>query len=469
MQFVGSKMKRIPKKLIFSVTLPCLLLMLSTSSNVWAKANDNKKQMKLFNSSDSNWQGSLIVEGIYFNNSRNSDDHDDHEEDHAHEDEHDHDDEHGHDEGHEHANIPGFPSGGHDHGFRDGLHTGHIEAVVSGNINEKLKARLTVGILDTEDEGLEVELEEAFVETQGLGNGLTLKGGRFFTDVGYLSSKHNHEWDFADSPLIYRGMFGEHPNFDGAQISYVAPTDTFLQLGAELFEGDKFPAGNSDDTIGAASLFAKVGGDFNLSNSWQVGVGQWRADSIVGRMGELHEHEGEDESMHSVTPGFSGKSRINTINAVYKWAPNGNAKERNFKLQAEYFQRDEDGKIDMYEAGGEIESTLDYNGKQSGYYLQGVYQFRPRWRIGLRHDRLDSDNILRQISGELATEDQLEASGLADEGHTPTRNSIMLDYTPREYSRFRLQFNEDKTTDETDRQVILQYTHSFGSHGAHGF
>ncbi|EIJ33620.1 porin [Thiothrix nivea] len=403
----------------------------------------------------SNWEGSLIVEGIYFDSNKDEAAHEEGE------------GEEGHD--HEHAHLPGFPSGGHDHGMREGLHTGHIEAVVSGNINDKLKARVTTGIMETEDEGLEMELEEAFVETRGLGNGVTVKAGRFFSDVGYLSSKHNHEWDFADNPLVYKGMFGAHTNDDGVQLSYVAPTDTFVQVGAELFRGDKFPASDSDDTVGAATVFAKTGGDIGTDHSWQAGVGHWRADSINNRLGELHEHERPDGSMHSVTPGFSGKSRINTVNATYKWAPNGNAKERSLKLQAEYFQRDEDGAIDMLNTDGGIERTLNYGGKQDGYYVQGVYQFRPHWRVGLRHDHLGSDNTLTQASGAAATEHQVEAAGLATEGHTPKRNSLMVDYSPREYSRLRLQFNEDKSTPETDRQVILQYTHSFGSHGAHGF
>lgn len=487
-------MNSLHKKTLILGILPSISLMLTTGS-VLAETVKKQKTPKLINSSGSNWKGSLIVEGIYFNGNEHDhdeDEHDDdHEEDHAGEDDDDHDEEdhaeedgdhhdeeeHAHEDedehGHEEASIPGFPSGGHDHGYRNGLHTGHIEAVVSGNINDKLAARITVGMQETEDEGLEIELEEAFVETQGLGKGFTLKGGRFFTDVGYLSSKHNHEWDFADSPLIYRGMFGAHPNFDGAQLSFVAPTDIYLELGAELFKGDKFPAGNSDNAIGAGSVFAKIGGDFNLSNSWQLGIGHWRADDINGRTGdshghdEEHEHEDEGESMGSFTEGFSGKSHINTVNAVYKWAPNGNSKERNFKLQAEYFQRSEKGEFGV--EVDEVDTILNYDGKQDGFYIQGTYQFRPHWRVGLRHDRLDSNNMFNLSTGAAANEEQIDATGLSSEGHTPKRNSIMIDYTPREYSRLRLQFNEDKTTEETDRQLILQYTHSFGSHGAHGF
>ncbi len=478
-------MNSLCKKILILGVLPSISLMLATG-NVLAETINEQKKKKLISSSGSNWKGSLIVEGIYFNGNSHDDEHeeDDHDDDEDHDEEehaeedgehHEDEDEHAHEEeeghGHEEVSIPGFPSGGHDHGYRNGLHTGHIEAVVSGNISDKLAARITVGMQEIENEGLEIELEEAFVETQGLGNGFTLKGGRFFTDVGYLSSKHNHEWDFADSPLIYRGMFGAHPNFDGAQLSYVAPTDTYLELGAELFKGDKFPAGNSDNTIGAYSLFAKIGGDFNLSNSWQLGLGHWKASDINGRTGDEHGHEEEhghddEDEMESFTEGFSGKSQINTINAVYKWAPNGNSKERNFKLQAEYFQRDEKGEIGIEDDG--IDTTLNYDGKQNGFYIQGIYQFRPRWRVGLRHDRLDSNNKF-SLNTNAATEEQIDATGLSSEGHTPKRNSIMIDYTPREYSRLRLQFNEDKATDETDRQLILQYTHSFGSHGAHGF
>lgn len=398
----------------------------------------------------SNWEGSLILEGVYFDSNKSEADPTEGEE-------------------HEHAHLPGFPSGGHDHGMREGLHTGHMEAMVSGNINDKLKARVTTGIMETEDEGLEMELEEAFVETQGLGKGVTVKAGRFFSDVGYLSNKHNHEWDFVDNPLVYKGMFGEHTNDDGVQLSYVAPTEQFVQVGTELFKGDKFPAANSDDTIGAATVFAKTGGDIGTDHSWQAGVGHWRADSINGREGELHSHTRADGSIHAAAPSFNGKSSINTVNATYKWAPNGNAQERNLKLQAEYFQRDESGKIDLVKPDGGLESTLDYDGKQDGFYVQGVYQLRPHWRVGLRHDQLGSDNTLTQANGQAATDHQLETAGLATEGHTPKRNSLMVDYTPREYSRLRLQLNQDNSTPETDQQVMLQYTHSFGSHGAHGF
>lgn len=382
----------------------------------------------------SNWQGSFIVEGLYIDRSTA-----------------------------EELEIPGMPSGGHAHGLEDGLKAGHSEAVVTGNITDKLNMRVTAAILkgeEDDDEAVVAELEEAFIQTQGLlSNGLNLKVGRIYTDVGYLSNKHNHEWDFADQPLVYKGMFGEHPVGDGVQMQYVPATDIYMQFGSELFIDEEFPSGETDGSLSAATLYAKVGGDIGTNHSWLAGIGHWRASDITDRSSAAHDHGG---GAATETPRFSGDSKINTVNALYKWAPNGNAKERNFKMQFEYFQRDEEGQIDMVKEGGDFDESSTYKGDQRGWYLQGVYQFRPQWRVGLRHDRLDINNTGSDTG-------VLEEAELLSEGHTPQRSSIMVDYSPREYSRLRLQFNRDERSPIEDDQVILQYTHSFGSHGAHAF
>ena len=55
-------------------------------------------------------------------------------------------------------------------------------------------------------------------------------------------------------------------------------------------------------------------------------------------------------------------------------------------------------------------------------------------------------------------------------GYNPTRQSAMLDWSPSEFSRLRLQFARDKSMlGVTDDQWTLQYIMSLGSHGAHSF
>ena len=60
------------------------------------------------------------------------------------------------------------------------------------------------------DNELEIELEEAFFETLSLGGGFTIRGGRFYSAVGYLNQIHEHAWDFKDAPLVYRALFGQY-------------------------------------------------------------------------------------------------------------------------------------------------------------------------------------------------------------------------------------------------------------------
>jgi len=54
--------------------------------------------------------------------------------------------------------------------------------------------------------------------------------------------------------------------------------------------------------------------------------------------------------------------------------------------------------------------------------------------------------------------------------YNPTRNTLMLDWSPTEFSRIRLQLASDKSRfGVTDRQLLLQYIYSLGAHGAHTF
>ena len=57
---------------------------------------------------------------------------------------------------------------------------------------------------------------------------------------------------------------------------------------------------------------------------------------------------------------------------------------------------------------------------------------------------------------------------LAD--HNPSRNTAMIDWSPSEFSRIRLQAASDKSRiGVTDRQIFVQYIYSLGAHGAHKF
>lgn len=166
--------------------------------------------------------------------------------------------------------LPGFMLGGEAGRGEEGFHLGHSELILSGNIDDLYFGKITTAITDHESE-TEVELEEVFIETLGLGAGFTIKAGRFFSDIGYLNSRHGHTWDFADAPLVYRGLFGDQIKDDGLQVSWLAPTDMYLKLGAEALRGGLYPAGGAQsDGAGASSFYIKLGDDVAI-----VTAGNW--------------------------------------------------------------------------------------------------------------------------------------------------------------------------------------------------
>lgn len=350
--------------------------------------------------------------------------------------------------------LPGFMLGGEASRSVQGFNLGHNELSISSNIDDMFFGKFTTAIAEHMG-STEVELEEAYIETLALGSGVTIKAGRFFSDIGYLNNQHGHSWDFMDAPLIYRGLFGNQIIDDGLQVSWLAPTDIYFKLGMETIRGERFPAaGAANDGKGANTLFAKLGGDVGVSHAWQLGFSYWRAD-VEGRTSGGHAHGGDATEI----PTFSGESKVSGIDFVWKWAPNGNSRDRNLKIQAEYFVRDEDGTVEL--AGSSPLEVSTYQGEQAGGYVQTIYKFMPRWRIGYRYDQLTADN-----NGDDAV---LAEAGLDDEGHTPKRSTVMLDYSHSEYSRVRFQYAKDDSYEDSDNLFFMQYIVTLGAHGAHRF
>ena len=352
--------------------------------------------------------------------------------------------------------ISGFlPAGEHAHAER-GFTLDHTELVMSANVDPALRGYLNLAFLDEE-----AEVEEAWFQSLQLGHGLTVKGGRFLSGIGYQNEKHPHAWDFADNNLVYEALFGEHLVQDGVQLRWLAPTELFFELGAEVAKGQFFPgsdAGGDRNGAGSWTAFAHLGGDVGDSHSWRTGLSYLEA--------RPREREGWVDDLNDVEALtlFSGDSKTWLADVVWKWAPNGNPRERNLTLAAEYFQRTENGDLscsdNRIEGGACGDVTDAYDSDQSGWYAQAVYQFMPRWRAGTRYSRLSS--------GE--TELGLNAASLQAADLHPERWSLMTDFSPSEFSRFRLQYNRDEAlVGDTDDQVILQYIMSLGPHGAHRF
>ncbi|MCX4188533.1 hypothetical protein [Methylophaga sp. OBS4] len=348
--------------------------------------------------------------------------------------------------------ITGFSVPGEGGLAREGLSLGESELVVSANIDQLFYGQATLALHDHESE-TELELEEAFIETLGLGHGFTLRGGRYFAPIGYLNEKHIHAWNFADAPLIYRGLFGNQLSTDGLKLSYLLPTDFLFEVGASAGNGDSHPGSGEHSGIGDWLIYAKTGGDIGIEHSWQASVSHWQANPDDREYGEGHAHGDEEEA---AAVAFNGETDVTNLSLVYKWAPNGNFRQQNLTLLGEFFYLNDDGSLTHED------EFARYDGKQYGGFIEGIYQFTPRWRSGLRYDWLGSKH--RASDEELLADADLDITG-----YHPQRTSAMVEWLPSEFSRVRAQVNHDKSSRDDDWQFLLQYTVSLGAHGAHQF
>jgi hypothetical protein len=356
-------------------------------------------------------------------------------------------------------NIAGFiPNGGEVGPGERGFNLGESEITLSSNVDPYFSANLTAAI----DSANDIGVEEAYFRTLALPAGFTLKGGRFFSGVGYLNEIHAHAWDFIDQPLTYQAFFGGQLAQDGVQLRWIAPTDVFLEFGAETGSGRRFPgADRNSNALNGNALLAHVGGDVGDSTSWRAGI-SWLDDRADDRA-----YEDMDTAGFPVVNTFTGTSRTWVVDATMKWAPHGNPTQHQLKLQGEYLRRKEDGQLLFDTAGVALGSA--YSSDQSGWYIQSVYQFRPRWRAGVRYDSLDSGSpdIGLATSGLLTQADfpaLLSAS--------PDRTTLMLDFNPSEFTRLRVQYAWDDSRDlpgDRDRELFLQYIFGIGAHAGHKF
>ncbi len=362
--------------------------------------------------------------------------------------------------------ITGFvPAGGHGQSdgeiagiSKRGFSVNHSELVLGASIDPYWRGRAIIAVQDGE-----AEVEEAWFQSLAIGHGIGIKGGRYRSGIGYLNEQHPHMWDFADAPLAYRALFGDEGSYanDGLQVKWLAPTPVFLEFGAEFGRGANFPGTDRNrNGSGSAAIFAHVGDDLGVAHSWRAGLSYLRTKA---NNRSAHFAGSVDDEVEGL---FSGNSSTWLADFVWKWAPDGNPKYRNFKFQTEYFQRVEKGNLTCA-TPEDASATVSCDGqvgayktRQSGWYAQGVFQFTPEWRAGLRYEQLDSGS--RDFG--------INAANLVVDSYRPKKTTAMIDYSWSEFARVRLQLARDQSMlGITDNQLTVQYIMSLGAHGAHKF
>lgn len=353
--------------------------------------------------------------------------------------------------------LQGFMPAGEETGpGARGFNLSESELTFSANVDHYFRGTLTFALTPEN----EAEVEEAKLETLALGQGFKLKAGRFLSSLGYLNDQHGHTWDFSGAPLAYQAFFGGQYKNDGVQLRWLAPTERYLEFGAEFGNGANYPGtARQQNGNGVSTVFAKLGDDLGSDASWLLGS-WYQQTRAVDRT-----YEDTDSADQTVNNAFSGKSRSWGINATLKWNLNTVQK---LKLQGEFLQRQESGEL-SYDVDGTSLGTAtgSYRNRQSGWYLQPIYQFHPLWRTGVRFEQLNSGSARIGLV-ENGTRSSADFSSLTR--YKPRKTSAMVDFSPSEFSRIRLQLGQEQSqAGVKDRQVFLNYTLSLGAHAAHSY
>lgn len=310
-----------------------------------------------------------------------------------------------------------------------------------------------------------VELEEAYFRTRSLPWGFQVKGGKFRSSFGRLNVQHEHQWDFADAPLVNRAFFGEDGLVEkGVQIQWLAPTPFYLLWGGEVLQGE------NTASFGTQSLSLQKNGlsytqdsprQPNLFLTYLKSSVDLGSLSLLGGLSYAQGQARQDNGDGSDPWVASGETKIFGLDLTAKYFMDSH---RYLSWQSEYLFRQ------MNLNGGAVPSPDNPNQalnfftrdmKQAGLYSQLVCGFARRWRAGVRYDLLTrnevyQDGIKQNLPGNL------------------DRFSAMLEFKPTEFSTLRLQFNRDLSLYDESQQVpvnsvFLQFNMAIGAHGAHAF
>src|SRR5437667_3900897 len=337
-----------------------------------------------------------------------------------------------------------------------GFNARNIELAFDGAVDPYFEGFANIVFKLDNDNETEVEVEEAFMQTTSLPFNLQLKGGQFFAAFGRLNPTHPHTWDFADTPLV-NGLFlgPDGLRGGGAQTSWTLPLPWYSQL---IFasQNGRGSTGFSFRNPGDDGMFfdrvttdreARGLQDFVWIRHWENSVDLSPTQVVLADVSGAF---GSNET------GANSRTQIYGGDLFYKWK--SSHAEGGFpfvKWQTEVMYR-------HFEAGRGVDQSFPVaeTFHDWGLYSQVLWGFHKGWVAGLRGDYLHIQNS--EFTDDLDRQSRW-------------RISANLTWYPTEFSKIRLQYNQDfleqnffLSAREVE-SVFLQWEFILGSHGAHKF
>jgi hypothetical protein len=297
-----------------------------------------------------------------------------------------------------------------------GFLLGSAELFLSAPIDPYLRGYASINA--TSDESFDVE--EAALVTTALPMNLTVKGGRFFADVGRFPHWHDEALPFAERPQSIDRIFGGETRAEGVETSWLAPLDQFVELTAGVYNSiGELPDG-FEDFVGQPSYseltyLVRPHTYLDLTDTLNVELGgTWFAAPSGTRR------------------------RLYGVDVTLRHQPGTSSLYQGTVVGSEWYWNDQDFLVE-----GDASTRFRRNG---GYaYVESF--FGRSYSGGFLFDHAED------IAG--ATERQDTYSGF-------------VTWKPSEFQRLRFQLDEIDQAGPNDLRVWLQWTAFIGSH-SHGF
>src|SRR6266516_1915544 len=337
-----------------------------------------------------------------------------------------------------------------------GFNARNTELAFDGAVDPYFEGFANIVFLLDNDNETEVELDEAFMQTTSLPFNLQLKDGQFFAAFGRLNPTHPHTWDFADTPLV-NGLFLGPDGLRGvgAQGSWTLPLPWYSQLifasqNGRGSTGFSFRNPGDDGTFFdriTTDREARGLQDFVWIPRWENSVDLSPTQVVLA---------GVSGAFGSNETGANSRTQIYGADFLYKWK--SSHAEGGFpfvKWQTEFMYRRFQAGRGANESFPVAETFHDW-----GLYSQVLWGFKKGWVAGIRGDFIDMQDS--EFTDDLDRQSRW-------------RISANLTWYPTEFSKIRLQYNQDfleKNFFLSARQVesiFLQWEFILGAHGAHKF
>ncbi len=337
-----------------------------------------------------------------------------------------------------------------------GFNARNIELAFDGAVDPYFEGFANIVFKLDNDNETEVEVEEAFLQTTSLPFNLQLKAGQFFAAFGRINPVHPHAWEFVDAALVSGRILGpDGLRGVGAQISWIVPVPWYSQLIFAVQNG-RGGTGFSFRNPGEDGIFfgrettdreARGLQDFVWIPRWENSVDLSPTQVVLA---------GVSGAFGSNETGADSRTQIYGADFLYKWK--SSHAEGGFpfvKWQTEFMYRRFQAGRGADESFPVAETFHDW-----GMYSQVLWGFKKGWVAGIRGDYV-----------------HMQDSTFTDDldRQSRWRLSANLTWYPTEFSKIRLQYNQDFLEENfflSPREVesvFLQWEFILGAHGAHKF